>query len=215
MQDIQKRDADRSLNLRVFTPWAAGFTLAGAVLFMALAVAWYWPTPELAFVSDNSPVSWLSSAQLWAVAFVALRLGAERSLPALTAAWLGGAMMLLACDEQFMLHEHWKYGCHQWLDACRAHHWVTELPILAVAIAGSATIARLHYLLRDRACRLWLWSSLAVGGLAILLDLTGWPPQLARMEEALEVVSEALFAGALLGWRGVSRPAADHVHSAK
>lgn len=196
-----------------FTPWPAIFTLAGALLFMALAFAWYWPTPELAFVSDNSPVSWLSSAQLWAIALVALRLGADRSLPVLASVWLASAMIVLACDEQFMLHEHWKYGCHQWFDACRSHHWVTEVPVLTVAIVGSATIAWLHHLLHDRGCRLWLWSSLAVGALAILLDFTGWPPQLARAEEALEVMAEALFAGALLGWRGAG-PAAQ-LHSVK
>lgn len=203
-----------SLNPRPFTSWSAVFTLAGALLFMALAAAWYWPTPELAFVSDNSPVSWLSSAQLWAIALVALRLGADRSLPVLASVWLAGAMIVLACDEQFMFHEHWKYGCHQWFDACRSHRWVTEAPILAVAIVGAATIAWLHHLLRDRGCRLWLWSSLVVGALAILLDLTGWFPQLARAEEAFEVVAEALFAGALLGWRGAG-PAAAQVHSVR
>lgn len=214
MQDMDAPAARGASRHRPFSPRVAGATLAGAMLFMALAVAWYWPTPELAFASDNSPVSWLSSAQLWAIALVALRLGADRCLPVFTATWLAGAMMLLACDEQFMFHEHWKYGCHQWLDACRTHPWVTEAPMLAVATAGTATIAHLQGLLRDRGCRLWLWSSLTVGGLAILLDLTGWPPPLARAEEALEVVAQALFAGTLLGWRGAGRAAAQE-HSAK
>jgi len=203
-----------SLKPRPFTLWPAVLTPAGALFFMAFAAAWYWPTPELAFISDNSPVSWLSSAQLWATALIALRLGADRSLPVLASVWLAGAMVVLACDEQFMFHEHWKYGCHQWLDACRSHHWVTEAPILAVAIVGSVTIAWLHHLLHDRGCRLWLWSSLAVGALAILVDLTNWPSQLARVEEALEVVAEALFVGALLGWRGVS-PTVAQEHSTR
>jgi hypothetical protein len=209
MQNTRERKAEGA-----FTPWVAGFTVAGAVLFIALAAAWYWPTPELAFLSDNSPVSWLSSAQLWTIALLSLRLGADRSLPVLTSAWMALAMMLLACDEQFMLHEHWKYGCYEWFDACRNHHWMTEAPILAVAIAGAATVAHLHCLLRDRGCRLWLWSSLTVASLAILVDLTGWPPNLARLEEVLEVVAEALFAGTLLGWRRVV-PIPDQEHSTK
>lgn len=214
MQNTRERKTESVWNSRAFNHWVAGFSVAGAVLFMALAAAWHWPTPELAFLSDNSPVSWLSSAQLWTIAILSLRLGVDRSLPVLTSAWMALASMLLAYDEQFMFHEHWKYGCHQWFDVCRNHHWMTEAPILVVAIAGAATVAHLHCLLRDRVWRLWLWSSLTVGGLAILVDPTGWPQSLAHMEEALEVVAEALFVGTLLGWREAI-PTNDQEHSAK
>ena len=50
--------------------------------------------PEAAFRSDNSPVSWLSSAQLWALAFVSLQLGSQRLLRPGLAAWLALAMAL-------------------------------------------------------------------------------------------------------------------------
>lgn len=185
--------------------------LGGALAFMVAAVIWYWPTPEFAFLSDNSPVSWLSSAQLWAIALLALRLGADRSLPVLASIWLGSAMIVLACDEQFMFHEHWKYGCHQWLSAC-SHRWVTEFPIIAVGVVGAATMVWLDRLLPNRLARSWLWSSLAVGGLAIIVDLFGWPTPLVRAEEALEVIAEALFAGTLLGLRAIPAPP-NQVHS--
>lgn len=185
--------------------------LGGALAFMAVAAAWYWPTPEFAFLSDNSPVSWLSSAQLWTIALLALRLGTDRSLPVSASFWLGGAMVVLACDEQFMFHEHWKYGCHQWLPAC-SRRWVAEFPIIVVGVVGAATMVWLHRLLPNRLARGWLWASLAVGGLAIIVDLFGWPTPLVRVEEALEVIAEALFAGTLLGLRAI--PAStDQLHS--
>ena len=185
--------------------------LGGALAFMVVAVIWYWPTPEFAFLSDNSPVSWLSSAQLWSIALLTVRLGTDRSLPVSVSVWLGGAMIVLACDEQFMFHEHWKYGCHQWLPAC-GHRWGTELPIIAVGVVGAATMVWLHRLLPNRYARGWLWSSLAVGGLAIIVDLFNWPTPLVRAEEALEVLAEALFAGTLLGLRTNPDPP-DQVHS--
>ena len=172
--------------------------MVGAFFFMLVATVLYWPTPEIAFLSDNSPVSWLSSAQLWAIAVLSLRMSMDRSLPLATAAWLCAAMVFLACDEQFMLHEHWKYGCHQWIDACR-YQWVTELPILMVGLFGTATMVWLHHLIASRAARTVLWSSLAVGVLAIAVDIFAWPTSLLRLEEALEVIAEALFTGFLLG----------------
>ncbi len=142
--------------------WPAICSLAVVTLFMAVAGVLYWPTPEVAFFSDNSPVSWLSSAQLWAIAVLALRLAADRTLPVRLGLWLSLAMVVLAFDEQFMLHEHWKYGCINWVDACR-HHWVTELPIMLVGIVGAATAVRLHYSLGSQSARIVLWLSLSVG----------------------------------------------------
>jgi hypothetical protein len=187
-----------------FVLWPSILYLVVSVLFMLVATARYWPTPEIAFLSDNSPVSWLSSAQLWAIALLAVRLGADRALPLTAAIWLGAAMVVLGFDEQFMLHEHWKYGCINWWDACR-HRWVTELPILLIGLLGAAAMVWLHQLLRARAARILLWSSLGVGILAIVVDLFAWPYSLVRLEEGLEVLAEALFTGALLGLRARSQ----------
>jgi hypothetical protein len=171
---------------------------------MLVATAMYWPNPEIAFLSDQSPVSWLSSAQLWAIALLALRLGADRTLPVAASMWLCAAMMVLAFDEQFMLHEHWKYGCAQWLDACQ-NRWVTELPIVLVGIVGAATLSWLYILLDARPARVLLACSLGIGILAIAVDLFRWPSILAPAEEGLEVLAEALFAGVMLGLRGHAR----------
>jgi hypothetical protein len=181
-----------------FALWPAVLCLAGATLFMLVATATYWPNPEIAFLSDQSPVSWLSSAQLWAIALLALRLGVDRTLPIAASVWLGLAMMILAFDEQFMLHEHWKYGCAQWLDACQ-NHWITELPIVLVGVVGAATLAWLYSLLNTRSARVLLACSLGIGILTIIVDLFRWPSIFVTAEEGLEVLAESLFAGVLLG----------------
>ena len=178
--------------------WPAALCVAGSATFMLVAMARYWPATEFAFMSDNSPVSWLSSAQLWAIAILAMRMGVDRALSPIMSVWLSAAMMVLAFDEQFMFHEHWKHGCHEWWDACR-HHWVTEIPIILVGLIGFATILRLHFVSRSRIARALLWSSMAVGVLAIAVDIFAWPVILVRLEEPLEVLAEALFAGFLLG----------------
>lgn len=172
--------------------------LTGVAVFVGAATALYWPTPEFAFQSDQSPVSWLSSAQLWAMAILSLRLLGERAIPAATAVWLFAAMVLLACDEQFMLHEQWKYGCPQWWSAC-ATGWVRELPMILVGVIGMATVAHLHRVLNVPSARLLLWLALATGLFALGMDLLSWSEALARYEEGFEVAAEAFFAAALLG----------------
>jgi hypothetical protein len=189
----------------LYVLWPAVFCFTLAILFMLVAATLYWPVPEVAFMSDNSPVSWLSSAQLWAIALLSLRSAVDRSLPHSLGLWLSVAMIVLAFDEQFMLHEHWKYGCINWWDACR-YRWVTEAPMLLVGMAGIATAVWLHFSLQSRAAHILLWCSLSVGGLAIAVDLSGWPRSLVRLEEGMEVIAESLFAGVLLGLRAVTAP---------
>ncbi|WP_241777044.1 hypothetical protein [Acidovorax sp. Root275] len=163
--------------------------------------------------SDNSPASWLSSALLLTLCITALRLTAERCLPWRLGVWLVLAFGALALDEQFMLHELWKFRCHEWTDACR---WsaVREAPMLAVAGVGVVTLAWLHRALSHRSTRGLLWAGFAVGLAAIAVDqwpevqphwpwLPELPELLATLEEALEVVAEALVLGALLRQPGL------------
>ena len=189
-------------------PWIAP-ALLGAVLAFLLLSAWVFaPGWERAFRSDNSPASWLSSALLLTLCITALRLTAERCLSWRLGVWLTVAFGALALDEQFMLHELWKFRCHEWLDACR---WgvVREAPMLAVAVVGLCTLVWLHGALSHRTTRGWLWAGFAVGLLAIGVDqwpevqphwpwLPELPELLATVEEALEVVAEALVLAALL-----------------
>ena len=184
--------------------------MAGFLLFSAWIFAPGW---ERAFRADNSPASWLSSALLLTLCITALRLTAEHCLPWRLGAWLVLAFGALALDEQFMLHELWKVRCHEWTDACR---WsaVREAPMLAVALVGLVTLAWLHRALSHRSTRCLLWAGFAVGLAAIAVDqwpdvqsqwlwLPQLPPLLATLEEALEVVAEALVLAALLRQPGV------------
>ena len=202
------------MNPSVPAPRAASFSLApcgllltGSALFLAVAAVLYWPAPEVAFRTDDSPAAWLSSAQLWAAAVLALRLWRERALPAGLCLWLCMALMEMAFDEQFMLHEHWKYECAQWFDACR-HAWVTEVPMLLVGILGLATVAWLQRSLPTRGARVLLWLALGVGLFALVLRFTQQPAWLLPYKAAFLVLAEALFIGTLLG---ITRP---QVHSA-
>ena len=174
--------------------------LLAAVLGYLLLSAWMLaPAWERAFRSDGSPLAWLSSALLLTLSITALRL---------LGAWLAVAFLALALDEQFMLHELWKFRCHEWTTACQ-HSAVREAPILAVAVVGLLTLAWLHRALLHPGSRALLWASLAVGWLAIGVDqwpevqphlpwLPELPPLLATLEEGLEVVAEALVLAALL-----------------
>lgn len=189
-------------------PWVASVLLAAVTGFLLLGAWIYAPNWERAFRSDGSPASWLSSALLLALCTTALRLTAERCLPWRLGVWLTLAFAVLALDEQFMLHELWKFRCHEWTDACR---WaaVREAPMLAVAVVGLFSLAWLHRALSHRSTRALLWAGFTVGLAAIGVDqwpevqprvdwLPDLPALLATLEEALEVVAEALVLGALL-----------------
>lgn len=181
--------------------------LAGSVLFMLIAAALYWPTPEVAFRTDDSPVAWLSSAQLWATALLVMRLWNDSKLPRALCLWLAVAMMGMAFDEQFMLHEHWKYGCLEWTRACR-FGWVTELSMLLVGGLGIVTGLWLHRSVSERILRTLLWLAISVGIFAVYLRFTQRPVDLLPYKAALLVIAEALFAAFLL-----AMPASDQVHS--
>jgi hypothetical protein len=176
------------------------FFLGAALLFMLVSALLYWPTPEIAFRTDDSPVAWLSSAQMWALALLSLRLWQEAALPRLLCLWLSLAMMGMSFDEQFMFHEHWKYTCIEWLSACR-HGWVRELPMLLVALLGAASALWLHRHL-PRPGRLQLWLAFSIGLFALYLRAGGEPTGLLPYKAALLVSAQALFAGMLLSLRG-------------
>lgn len=184
------------------SPWPGILCLAGAALFMLVSAWLYWPTPDVAFRTDDSPVAWLSSAQLWAMAVLVLRLTQEATLPRLLGLWLFGAMMEMAFDEQFMLHEHWKYSCAEWLDACRMG-WVRELPMLLVGVLGLGTAVWLYRAMGavvSRWQRVQLWLALAIGLFSLVLRATQQPLDLLPYKAALLVTAEALFMGMLLSF---------------
>lgn len=181
-----------------FTLWPGSIWLLASTLFMGIAAWLSWPEPEQAFLSDNSPVSWLSSAQIWAAGLLALRLSHERLITWPLGIWLMLAMVSMALDEQFMLHEWWKFGCQHWWPACK---WqlVREGPMLAVGAAGIATAFWIQSTLPPGKAVHMLWPSIATGLLALTVDLLGRPVFLTAYEEGLEVLAETLFVAMLLG----------------
>lgn len=173
-----------------------------------LVAAWlYWPTPEVAFRTDESPVAWLSSAQLWGLALLATRLWRDSPLPRGLCLWLAAAMAALAFDEQFMLHEQWKHSCSDWIRFCR-FEWMRELPMYLVGSLGTVTGVIVGRHLPKGPLRGVLGLAVAVGIFALYLRFAQQPLDLLPYKAALLVISEALFAGVLLGL-----PVRNHVHS--
>ena len=183
-------------------PWVAAG--AGALVYCGLSAWAAMPVWESAFGSDRSPVSWLSAALLLAIACLAVRLALDASLPRALAAWLAAAVFALALDEQFLLHERWKFGCSALFPPCA---WETggailrELPLLLVGVVGAITALRLNRYLPSPGQRAGLWTSIAIGLWALAVDQTEMPDAIAVFEEAFEVLAEAVFLGVLLGIR--------------
>lgn len=171
--------------------------VVGACAFMLFSAWVFYPGWERAFRSDASPVSWLSGALLLTLSVVPLRLLADGGLPRPLGGWLALAMFVLALDEQFMLHELWKYRCHE-LTALCSITWVRELPMLTVAFVGSITAAWMHRALPSRLTRCLLWTGIGTGLWAIAVDQLGMPYPVSELEESFEVLAEALVLAALL-----------------
>ncbi len=149
-----------------------------------------WPWWEFAFRSDMSPVSWLSSALLLANAAVALSLMLSGSLPRALGTILCAALALLAVDEQFQLHERLQ-------DSFIVGRF-GRAPTLIVAIGGTIAAAALTRATKSSPVRGLIASGLAMGLLAIWVDLGSPPESIRAFEEAFEVLAESLFLCGLL-----------------
>lgn len=180
--------------------WPSALLLLVVSIFIGLALWSKAPLWELALRSDNSAISWLSSAQLWAGALLVLRLSVERQLPVLLGIILCLALVGLALDEQFMYHEYWKYSCEDWLSLCRLE-WMRELPMQLIGIGGLILFLFLHRAIPHRPLQIQLWLALVIGFLAIAVDqLPFLPASIAVFEEVFEVLAETLFLGLLLSF---------------
>ena len=176
---------------------SALLVVTGACAFMLLSAWVFYPGWERAFRSDTSPVSWLSSALLLTLCVLSLRLLADGGLPRWLGGWMALAMIVLALDEQFMLHELWKYRCHELTAFCKMA-WVRELPMLMVALVGAITAVLMHRALPSPLTRGLLWAGISIGLWAIFVDQVPMPYPVADLEEAFEVLAESLVLAALL-----------------
>lgn len=182
--------------------------VASAVLFMAVAAWQSLPWWEYAFLSDDSPVAWLSSALLVANAAVAFKLTLDRSLSRLFGGALSMAFVGLALDEQFMLHEWFKYTyASGGATAGLVQAPVGDLPALFVGLGGLLMLIAFVRVVSRKPARGLMVTAVVVGVFALWVDLGSAPVWLTRTEEGYEVLAESLTLCALL------EVARGHVHS--
>jgi hypothetical protein len=163
--------------------------VAASVLFMVIAAWLSQPWWEYAFLSDDSAVSWLSSALLMANAAVAFTLALSGALPIVLGSVIAAALAVLSADEQFLLHERFKQFVPPWLE---------NAPTVLVGIGGVVVLVLLRRSVRSQPAHRLIAASVALGVFALWVDLGSPPPAIARLEEAFEVVAEALFLSGLL-----------------
>jgi hypothetical protein len=183
--------------------------IIGFVILFIVVSAWsYMPWWELAFRSDNSPVSWLTSALLFACSVLALQTNRQDTLPKSLSIWLSCSLFLLSLDEQFKFHEYWRYHCSDWISWCSRPvegkvDWLGDLPMAIVAVIGTATLIILYRCIQSKvAQRLLIAAFLVAVVLAIGIHygyasgiLRAWDK---RFEEVFESLSVALFMCAML-----------------
>ena len=170
--------------------WLHTTAIVGSVAALMAAAAWtsspWW---EYAFLSDDSAVSWLSSALLMANAGVALNLSLTRVLPLSVGGVMTFALAVMSADEQFLLHERFKHSVPGWMG---------NAPTVLVGLGGVAVLATLTAVVKSRAARGLVAAAVALGVFALWVDLGSAPPLIARVEEGFEVLAEALFLSGLL-----------------
>lgn len=177
--------------------WIPIFPVVIALTFIALAIEQALPFWQKAFRSDNSVISWLSSAQLWAIAFLYLILIQEKRISDKLGYWLFLSFILLAIDEQFQFHELWKYQCIDWFDACK-HRWITEAPMGLLVILGGLSAFLFYAECRNKMAKGFLITSFILGLIAIYIDLFPAPYIMTILEEGFEVMAEAFWLSSLL-----------------
>lgn len=178
-----------------------------ALAFMALSYVLSQPLWERAFMSDNSPVAWLSSAQLLAGSVLAWRLTRDRLVTRYLGYIMAFGLLYCALDEQFMLHEHLKYEyLPVWLPSHSGlRQTLSDLPLIFVGFGGVFCVGALvrQKWQGDRPTCLLLLAGLMVGFAAIAVDIVGQDWRVAPIEEGIEVLAESFFLAALLAMRQV------------
>ena len=170
--------------------WLHTTVLVGAALLFMAFMSWTsQPWWEYAFLSDDSAVSWLSSALLMANAAVALNLGLAGPLRPGLGVLMATALSVLSADEHFLLHERFKESVPGPLG---------DAPTALVGVGGVALLFLLNRDIKTAAARSLVFTAVAVGVFALWIDLGSPPAILARLEEGFEVLAEALFLSGLL-----------------
>ena len=151
-----------------------------------MALPWW----EYAFLSDDSPVSWLSSALLLANAAVALGLAVSKSLTPRLAYPLSAALAMLAIDEQFLFHEQIK-------DAVGTGP-LGDVATWCVGAGGILVVLAVIRTTKAAAARGLVAAAVGIGVFALWVDLGTPPALIGSFEEAFEVLAEGVFLCGLL-----------------
>lgn len=169
---------------------------------MALCYVLNQPLWERAFMSDNSPVAWLSSALLLANSVLTWRLTSDRLIGRHLGYIMALGLLYCALDEQFMLHERLKYQyLPMWLSTSLGLQQIlSNLPLLLVGLGGALCVG---IFIRqkwqgDRPACLLLLAAPVIGFVAIAVDIWGQDWRIAPVEEGIEVMAESFFLAALL-----------------
>ena len=172
-----------------------------SIAFMALCYVLNQPLWERAFMSDNSPVAWLSSALLLANSVLTWRLTSDRLIGRRLGYIMALGLLYCALDEQFMLHERLKYQyLPMWLSTSLGLQQILSNLLLLVGLSGALCVG---IFIRqkwqgDRPACLLLLAALAIGFVAIAVDIWGQGRRIAPVEEGIEVMAESFFLAALL-----------------
>ena len=149
---------------------------------------------------EDSPIAWLSSMLLACSSVLALVLAMRSHRAPGAFAVLAAALMAASLDEQFQGHERLKHLIlAKGFGYSRAAmgHW-GDAPMALVPLVGMGLVWALRRELRGRLCLGLILAAIAVGTVAVGLDIFTIAPLAQAVEEVLEVVAETLFLLALL-----------------
>jgi hypothetical protein len=183
-----------------FSLWLC-LVLSIFVISFFATVSWiYWPWLEKAIAVEEAPVAWLQSSLLWSCAVMTLLLSCINQQH--RAGWLiaGTALICAALDERFMGHEQLK----DWLlfevfgGSQSAMGWRGDAVMLAYPIAGLYFALWIWKVFGPGVSRKLVIAAVAVGSIAIAMDISTTNLSWQVVEECFEALAETLFLSALI-----------------
>lgn len=175
-----------------------------ALLMIGCSTWLRWPLWESAYFSDGSPLSWLTSVQIYSASILTVQLLINRKISVNLALWMIFSMSYLCLDEQFMLHEQWKYGCYTLTSFCK-YTLIREMASLLIVCLGLPTLYLLYQRSNHLLPRRLLLTSAVVAVFSSVVDLVPEFSLFLPIEEGLEVISSAFFLSSLLQIGQVNR----------
>jgi hypothetical protein len=159
-----------------------------------------WPFVERAIALEDAPIAWLQTTAIAASAVACLCHGLLDDRRRTGWFLVALALFAMALDERFMGHERLK----EWIwaevfdgDRVRMGVW-GDMPIAAYGVGGAAVVSWIVRGATNRYAATLLWSAIAAGAAALILDIAANSLWIQVWEELLELLAETLFLIALL-----------------